>query len=72
MAAINDLAISQVVAGAFLLGLQLVFRGGWTNTAFKQPHHYAAVFGGGSVFLRLSSGGFSLNNDCIKWPLNLF
>ena len=43
-AAINDLAISQAVARDFLLGLQLVFRGRWTNTAFKQSHHFAAVF----------------------------
>lgn len=35
-AAVTDPGISQVVAGASLLGLEMVFGGGWTNTAFKQ------------------------------------
>lgn len=39
-------AISQAVACAFLLGLQLVFQGQMDyNTAFKQSHHFAAVLG---------------------------
>ena len=57
MAAINDLAISQVVAGAFLLGLQL--EGADGQTQLLNNHIILLLFLGEGLFtLGLVLGAF--------------